>query len=212
MRGLEVDPALILHGEQALTVHADLPAEASVVHRGKVAHLYDKGSAAVLEVDIETAERNTGRLLATNRFGLFLRGAGGFGGDPGRGVKRQVPERAPDVEAVIETLPQQALIYRLCGDRNPLHTDPEYAARGGFPRPILHGLCTYGMTLRAVVDRLLDGDASAVAGFTARFAGVVYPGESLNVRMWREAEKIVLQVDDVERATQVLTHAFVTTR
>ncbi|OUZ03182.1 MaoC like domain protein [Mycobacterium avium subsp. paratuberculosis] len=104
------------------------------------------------------------------------------------------PERAPDVEVDVPILPQQALLYRLCGDRNPLHSDPEFAAAAGFSQPILHGLCTYGMTCKAIVDALLDGDAGAVAAYGARFAGVAFPGETLKVGIWKEGGRFLASV------------------
>ena len=104
------------------------------------------------------------------------------------------PERAPDVELSIPVLPQQALLYRMCGDRNPLHSDPEFASAAGFPKPILHGLCTYGMACKAITDALLDGDAAAVGSYSARFAGVVYPGETLLARVWKEDGRFVADV------------------
>ena len=108
--------------------------------------------------------------------------------------RRHRRERAPDFELTIPILPQQALLYRMCGDRNPLHSDPEFAAAAGFPQPILHGLCTYGMTCKAMVDALLDGDAGHVASYGARFAGVVFPGETLKASIWKEGDGCVASV------------------
>ena len=122
------------------------------------------------------------------RRSIFARGEGGFGGERGPSTSSEPPDRAPDLELDIPTLPQQALLYRLCGDRNPLHSDPEFAAAAGFPRPILHGLCTYGMTCKAMVDALLDGDTARVGSYGARFAGVVFPGETLKANVWKEGD------------------------
>ena len=127
-----------------------------------------------------------GTLLWTQRRSIFARGEGGFGGDRGLSTAATAPDRAPDLELDIPVLPQQALLYRLCGDRNPLHSDPEFAAAAGFPRPILHGLCTYGMTCKALVDAVLDADAAAVGSYGARFTGVAYPGETLQAAVWKE--------------------------
>ncbi|MCW2504686.1 MAG: MaoC domain protein dehydratase, partial [Actinomycetia bacterium] len=110
------------------------------------------------------------------------------------------PERGPDAVLLSPTWPDQALWYRLCGDRNPLHVDPEFAAAAGFPRPILHGLCTYGVVGKAVIDGVLDGDPSRVASYDARFAGVVYPGETLRTRVWREGNRLVLATSVADRA------------
>ncbi|MGC4049957.1 MAG: MaoC family dehydratase [Paludibaculum sp.] len=116
---------------------------------------------------------------------MFARGEGGFGGDRGPSTGNETPDRAPDLEIDIPTLPQQALLYRLCGDRNPLHSDPGFASAAGFPRPILHGLCTYGLAAKALTDALVDGDASAVGCYGARMAGVVFPGEMLRLTAWQ---------------------------
>jgi acyl dehydratase len=118
-----------------------------------------------------------------------------------------LPDRPPDAELRTPTLPQQALWYRLCGDRNPLHADPGFAAGAGFDRPILHGLCTYGMVCKAVVDGLLDGDVAQVGCFSARFAGVVFPGETLRTRVWDDGERLVLATSVVERDAPVLADA-----
>ena len=121
-----------------------------------------------------------GDALWTQRPSIFARGEGGFGGERGPSTRSRLPDRAPRFRAShCRSLPQQALLYRLCGDRNPLHSDPEFAAAAGFPRPILHGLCTYGMACKAMVDACLDGDAAAVGTYGARFAGVAFPGETL---------------------------------
>jgi hypothetical protein len=132
--------------------------------------------------------------LWTTRRSIFARGEGGFGGERGPSLSTAVPERACDYEVPLPILPQQALLYRLCGDRNPLHSDPEFAAAAGFPRPILHGLCTYGMTCKAMVDACLDSDVSRVRAYGARFAGVVYPGEMLLARIWEEEDRLVASV------------------
>jgi acyl dehydratase len=135
-----------------------------------------------------------GTLLWTQRRSIFARGEGGFGGDRGASTSTAAPDRAPDLELDIPVLPQQALLYRLCGDRNPLHSDPEFAAAAGFPRPILHGLCTYGMTCKALVDALLDADVAAVGSYGARFTGVAYPGETLKAAVWKEDGRLLASV------------------
>jgi acyl dehydratase len=134
-----------------------------------------------------------GQPLWTNTSSIFARGEGGFGGDRGPSGPPGPPDRAPDAVVITPTVLQQALWYRLLGDRNPLHSDPGFAAKAGFPRPILHGLCTYGMVCKAVVDAELDGDVSRVGGYGVRFAGVVFPGETLRTSVWREDGRLVLE-------------------
>src|SRR6201999_2594122 len=141
-----------------------------------------KAGLLVLRADTRTAE---GQALCTNRFSLFIRGEGGFGGDPGPTPQPWTVSGPADVEVEIPTLPQQAAIYRLSGDRNPLHIDPGFAAKAGFDRPILHGLCTYGMVGKALADTVRDGDTAAVASWSGRFAGSVYPGETLVAQAWQ---------------------------
>jgi acyl dehydratase len=133
-------------------------------------------------------------VLWTQRRSIFARGEGGFGGQRGPSTSGTVPDRAPDFEVDIPVLYQQALLYRLCGDRNPLHSDPDFAAAAGFERPILHGLCTYGMACKAIVDTALDGNAAAVGSYGARFAGVVFPGEMLRAGIWKEGGRFSANV------------------
>jgi len=130
----------------------------------------------------------------TQKRSIFARGEGGFGGERGPSTSDVPPDRAPDLEVAMPILPQQALLYRLCGDRNPLHSDPDFAAAAGFSQPILHGLCSYGMTCKAIVDALLDGDAGAVAAYGARFAGVAFPGETLKVGIWKDDHRFLATV------------------
>jgi acyl dehydratase len=150
----------------------------------RIAAVYDKGEAAVLVLRTDVADEQGA--LWTNDARIFVRGEGGWGGERGPSARTREPAGPPDRVVERPVRPDQALLYRLSGDDNPLHADPEFAKRAGFDRPILHGLCTYGMTLKAVVDTLLDGDVDRVRSYGARFAGVVYPGETLRIRMWRE--------------------------
>jgi len=210
--GLSFNPMLLLHGEQEIEVLAPrLPTAAKVRSRGKVAAIYDKGKAAlaVLEVDTSSA---SGEVMLRNRFSLFLRGEGGFGGDPGPKTVEAAPEGPADLVVESPTLPQQALLYRLLGDKNPLHADPDFAAGAGFERPILHGLCSYGIACKAVVDGMLAGDTTAVAGYRARFAGAVVPGDTIVTSMWRRGDRVYLTAADKERGTPVLASAVVTLR
>jgi acyl dehydratase len=140
-----------------------------------------------------------GTPLWTTTSSIFARGEGGFGGERGPSGRGEPPGRAPDAVLVTPTVPQQALWYRLLGDRNPLHSDPAFAAGAGFPRPILHGLCTYGMVCKAVVDDVLDGDVTRVASYGVRFAGVVFPGETLRTAVWRDGDRLRLVTTVDER-------------
>jgi acyl dehydratase len=196
--GISIDLAKILHGTQRVDVHRPLPTEGSARATSRVKGVYDKGSAAVVETETLVSDLD-GNPLWTNTSSIFARGEGGFGGDRGPSGPSGPPDREPDSVIVTPTAPQQALWYRLLGDRNPLHSHPEFAAKAGFPRPILHGLCTYGMVGKAVVDAELDGDVSRVAGYGVRFAGVVFPGETLRTSVWREDGRLVLVTTVDER-------------
>jgi acyl dehydratase len=208
--GIDVDLASVLHGSQEITAAGPLPVAGIGVARGRIADLQDKGSAAVIVQETEVSDEH-GTPLWTARSSIFARGEGGFGGPRGSASRIALPSRAPDVELLTPTLPQQALWYRLCGDRNPLHADPGFAARAGFDRPILHGLCTWGMVCKAVVDALLDGDVTQVRGYRARFAGIVFPGETLRTQVWRTDDEFVLITTALDRAdAPVLADAAVT--
>jgi acyl dehydratase len=204
--GLDYHLAAMLHGEQELVVHAPLPPEASVITTPVVEAVFDKGNAAVIVLRADTRLAEDGSPLSTNRFRLFVRGEGGFGGDSGPTAEPWEPHGAPLLEMNVTTLPQQAAIYRLCGDRNPLHIDPKFAARAGFDRPILHGLCTYGITCKAIVDSLLDGDPRAVTSWACRFSGSVYPGESLVIQAWKDEDRFLVEAKVKERDVAALTH------
>lgn len=182
--GIDVDLSKVLHGTQSITVHAPLPADGRAVARSRIADVWDKGKAAVI-IQEATITTPTDDPLWTVRSSIFARGEGGFGGSRGQSTRLPAPEGDPVLEVEVPTLPQQALLYRLCGDRNPLHADPAFAALAGFDRPILHGLCTYGVVCKSLVDNLLAGDVTRVATFSTRFAGILFPGESLRIRAWQ---------------------------
>ena len=208
--GIDIDLASVLHGSQEITVPGPLSVAGIGVARGRIADLQDKGSAAVIVQETEVSDEH-GTPLWTARSSIFARGEGGFGGPRGSASRVALPPRAPDLELLTPTLPQQALWYRLCGDRNPLHADPAFAASAGFDRPILHGLCTWGMVCKAVVDALLDGDVTQVRGYRARFAGIVFPGETLRTRVWRSDGEFVLTTTAADRAdAPVLADALLT--
>ncbi|CAM5257578.1 3-alpha,7-alpha, 12-alpha-trihydroxy-5-beta-cholest-24-enoyl-CoA hydratase OS=Streptomyces alboniger OX=132473 GN=CP975_10330 PE=3 SV=1 [Streptomyces alboniger] len=192
MPGVEVDLARVLHGGQSLTLHRPLPAEGRATATSRIAAVYDKGKAAVLVMRTEVADADGP--LWTNDAQIFVRGEGGWGGDRGPSARLEAPVGEPDRTVERPVREDQALLYRLSGDWNPLHADPEFAKLAGFERPILHGLCTYGITLKAVVDTLLGGDVARVRAYTTRFAGVVYPGETLRIRMWRQDSPAAVRV------------------
>ncbi|MER6032694.1 MULTISPECIES: MaoC/PaaZ C-terminal domain-containing protein [unclassified Streptomyces] len=195
--GVDTDLARVLHGGQSLTLHRPVPVRGAATATSRVAGLYDKGSAAVLVLRTDVADADGP--LWTGEAQIFLRGEGGWGGDRGPSARPAPPEGEPDLIVDRPVAEDQALLYRLSGDWNPLHADPDFAAAAGFERPVLHGLCTYGMTLKAVVDTLLGGEASRVRSYTTRFAGVVFPGETLRIRMWRGEGAVRVAVSAVER-------------
>lgn len=199
--GIDVDLRTILHASQRVEVHAPLTRNGTATVSTRVVELHDKGSSAVIVVDTEATGPHD-RPLWTSSMRMFSRGEGGFGGERGPSGPPGPPERHPDLVLETRTLPQQALWYRLLGDRNPLHSSPDVAAAAGFPRPILHGLCTYGMVTKSIVDGVLDGDAGAVRVVEARFAGVVFPGETLRTSVWQMPDRILFttQVADRENA------------
>ena len=188
--GCDINLAQVVHGSQSIEVTAPLPTSGTATLETTLTDVWDKGKAAVIwQEGVATAP--SGEELWRVRSSIFVRGEGGWGGERGSSEPVAVPDRAPDAETTYAVTPQQALLYRLCGDRNPLHADPDFAKAAGFPAPILHGLCSYGIVLRELTDALLDGDATVVRGFSARFAGVVFPGETIRVRGWREDGRVV---------------------
>jgi acyl dehydratase len=196
--GLDIDLASVLHGGQRVELHRPLPVKGTATSTSRVAAVYDKGKAAVLVLRTEAADDDGP--LWTGESQLFVRGEGGFGGERGPSGRLDTPDRAPDRTVERGVREDAALLYRLSGDWNPLHADPDFAKRAGFERPILHGLCTYGMTLKAVVDTLLGGDVTRVRSYTARFAGVVVPGETLRIRMWADGDgRVRVTVTALER-------------
>lgn len=185
--------AMLVHGEQGVTFHQPLPVEGTAISVGRVKAIYDKGKAAVVVTESSVTDKTTGDPLFTTTASMFIRGEGGWGGDRGPSASVPIPERAPDHVITYATRTDQALLYRLNGDRNPLHSDPDYAAQGGFDRPILHGLCTFGFTGRALLHAACDGDPDRLRSMSARFASPVMPGETLDVRVWSDGRQGVFQ-------------------
>jgi acyl dehydratase len=209
--GLEFNFAMLLHGEQDIEIHQPIPPEATVTSAGEVVGIYDKGKAALVVLEVKTRDE-ADKPLFTNRFSLFLRGEGGFGGESGPKAGNAAPDRKPDGVVETPTLPQQALIYRLSGDKNPLHADPEFAKMAGFDTPIIHGLCSFGIVCKAIVDEVLGGDVTRVARYQARFAGVGFPGETYRSSYWREGDKVLIQAKSKERDAPIISNAAITVR
>jgi acyl dehydratase len=178
------NPAMLVHGQQAVTLHSEVPPAGSATVTSKVAAMYDKGKAAV--VVFEATAVADGQPLYTTIMSAFIRGEGGWGGERGPSGPQNEPPAgaAPDQQVTYHTSPDQALVYRLSGDRNPLHSDPSFAKQGGFDAPILHGLCTYGFTGRALLHTLAGSDPAAFHHIEGRFSSPVIPGEALTVSMW----------------------------
>ncbi len=182
----DFDFRMLLHGEQGVTVHGPLPAEGTVSSITKIVGIYDKGKAAVVRMESESTYADSGKPAFTTRFAAFIRGEGGFGESRGPEIADppKMPDRVPDHEVTYATRADQALLYRLSGDRNPLHSDPTIAKFAGFDRPILHGLCSYGFTGRALLHELCGSDVAKFGSMDARFSKPVMPGDTLTVRMF----------------------------
>ena len=187
------NPAMLVHGEQGIELFDEIPAEGEIESTGKCTAIWDKGKGAVVEMESESINVATGKPLLKTRMSVFIRGEGDFGGERGPKVAFEAPTRTPDHQVSYSTSPDQALVYRLSGDRNPLHSDPSFAQLGGFQTPILHGLCTYGFTGRALLQALCDGDASRFLSMDGRFSKPVYPGEALTVSMWVDGNECTFQ-------------------
>ncbi len=187
-----VNFARVVHGEQSIELHQTFPPEGEATGAITVEGVYDKGAdkGAILILRTELTD-GSGAPLATLRHSIFARGDGGFGGpSEGEAPPHQVPDRAPDQSLDLPTRPDQALLYRLSGDRNPLHADPGFAKAVGFPRPILHGLCTYGIACRAVMQAYAGMDPARVRSHQARFSAPVFPGETITVDLWRDGDVV----------------------
>lgn len=206
--GMDIDLRRILHGGQTVTVHRPLEPAGSASVSSSVLDVWDKGKAAVIVLE-SRATAPDGEPLWTATMQLWARGEGGFGGPAGPESEEVLPERDPDHVLTTATTAGQALLYRLNGDLNPLHVDPAVAAQAGFERPILHGLATYGIVAKDLVDELLDGDSSRLRSLGVRFAGAVLPGETITTKVWREGDgRLLLRATCRDRGdVPVLTQA-----
>lgn len=201
----------LVHGEQRLNIHRPLPTSGRVIGRTRISHVIDKGAdKGALVISERTLKDAEGNLLVTISQTTFCRGDGGLSqSDESPPALQATPDRAPDMICSIPTLPQAALIYRLCADNNPLHADPAVAAKAGYPRPILHGLCTYGVAARAIVQTACDNDATRLTSLHTRFSSPVFPGETLVCEIWRDEEQAVrFRAKVAERDIVVLSHGY----
>jgi acyl dehydratase len=203
------DYSKVLHGEQYLTLHRPIPPSGTVVGTTRVTDLLDKGKdkGAVLYAERRITDKASGALIATMVSAAMLRGDGGFGGKPGpQPAPHKLPDGAPQRHVDIKTAPNSALIYRLSGDRNPLHADPKAAAAGGFKTPILHGLCTYGVAGRAILKACCGNDPSRLKSLQVRFSSPVFPGETIRTELWQDGATVSFRARVVERDVVVLNN------
>jgi acyl dehydratase len=191
----DVQWSLFLHGEQSLRLFNPFPPEGRLVQQSEVKAIHDKGKGALYQVEISGGLED-GTPIYQGCWSIFYVGAGGFGGDPGpKSESFPVPiDRPPDFAVTQRVAENQAALYRLCSDRNPLHIDPAAARAGGFDRPILHGLCSFGFTTRVLVDAALAGDVARLKEISARFSSPVYPGDDLTVEGWQVGSRWLLRV------------------
>jgi (3R)-3-hydroxyacyl-CoA dehydrogenase / 3a,7a,12a-trihydroxy-5b-cholest-24-enoyl-CoA hydratase / enoyl-CoA hydratase 2 len=209
--GLNYGLDRILHGEQYTEVLRPLPPKATLKHKGRIKDIFDKGKNAVVVTELVSSDAETGDELVRNEVVMVVRGAGGFGGERGPSTEVNLaPDRAPDATVTEKTSQAQALLYRLSGDWNPLHADPEFAQMFGFPKPILHGLCTFGYAGRHVIKSFASGDPRLFKSIKVRFADTVFPGETLQTEMWKESDtRILFRTKAVERNKVVISNAAV---
>ena len=208
-----VDWKKLLHGEQAITLHRQVPAKGEIVGRSRVAALVDKGKdkGALALIERTISDAATGETIATLNSTSFLRGDGGFGGPSGPTPEPHVlPAREPDAICDLPTLTQAALIYRLSGDYNPLHADPDVARHAGFRQPILHGLCSLGVAGHAILRTICDYDPARMRSLKLRFSSPVYPGETIRTEMWVDGAEISFRARVLERDVVVLNNGLAT--
>ena len=210
--GLDINPMMILHGEQGITLEREIPSDAKARVTGRIAEVWDKEKAAVIGCE-GIVEDDDGPLFTTKAT-LFVRGAGGFGGErgPSTAGKNAPPQTEPDHTIEDHTRQEQAAVYRLSGDRNPLHIDPDFARMAGYEEPFLHGLCTYGFVGRAILHTLCGGDPSRFTSFEARFAEQVYPEDSVVTKLWVVGDGEAIVQAETQKGNVVLSQARATYR
>lgn len=198
MPGIDIDLRHVLHAGQALRIHQPLRTSGEATLTTRISHVWDKGSAAVVVLEHSVVDEHE-EPWWTTEMQIWARGEGGFGGDPGPDSTAPAPTREPDHLIDTPTLPDQARLYRLNGDLTPLHIDPEFARSAGFDHPILHGLASYGILAKALVDRLLGGDATRLRELSVRFAGPITPGQTIRAAVWRDGEDLTIVATCPER-------------
>jgi acyl dehydratase len=207
-----IDWKQLLHGEQSVCFHAPLPVEGTVRSEMTVDAIYDKGvgKGALLHTSRRVIDESTGTWLASVKQVSFLRGDGGCGGSSGAPPKpHPIPNRSPDAQIALTTRPEQALIYRLSGDYNPVHADPGVAQEAGLPGPILHGLCTYGFAVRALLKLIGSDEPARLKRVDCRFTSPVFPGDTLTIAVWREVTgRAAFRVHVPKRGALVLNNGY----
>lgn len=187
------DPAMLVHAEQRVVLPRPLPVAGTVQLVAEVESILDKGTGALVRTVVTACDPEHGGVVFRTRSAAFIRGEGGFGGPRHSDIARPVPDRAADVVVDGQTRPEQALLYRLTGDRNPLHSDPAFARRAGFDRPILHGMCTLGFSARALIGATCDGDPDRLTNLDCRFSAPVRPGDQLRTEIWLDGEDLAFR-------------------
>lgn len=201
---LEFNPMMLVHGEQYLEIRKPIPTTGRITCYPRISQVYDKGSGLLMVTDT-ICKDETGEEVSFSQGAMFIRGLGGFGGERGSSTDANVPpDREPDAVQREKTLPQQALIYRLSGDINPLHADPAMAAVGNFDKPILHGLCSFGFAGRALLKHFCDNDPNRFKSIKVRFSKHVFPGETLVTEMWKVSDTKVIFRCKVEERNEIV--------
>jgi len=209
---VELDFTRLLHGEQGVTVHRDLPPKATITLTGRITEVWDKEKSAVIGVE-GVASDDDGPIFSVYT-SLVMLGQGGFGGErgPANPETHEPPDRSPDVTTIHDVRPEQAAIYRLSGDKNPMHIDPDFATKAGFDGPFLHGLCTFGFVGRAVLEGLCDGDVSKFGSLRGRFVDQVWPGDKIITKQWLNSDGSAVVIAETDRGITVLNQAYATVR